>query len=79
MNNSIKYRSVTYNGLAGEVMYGLGGTAGSMNSGSIAAAGFSYETGPISVGAVYFRSVNAADRRYANTRRYGNGCMVEFA
>lgn len=60
VNNSVKYRSVTYKGLTGEVMYGFGGVAGSMNSGSTAAAGFSYETGPIFVGAVYFRSVNAA-------------------
>ena len=59
VNNSVKYRSVTYKGLTGEVMYGFGGTAGSMNSGSTAAAGVSYDQGPIFLGAVYFRSVNA--------------------
>ncbi len=59
VNNSVKYTSITYAGLTGEAMYGFSNTAGAMNKGSSAAAGFKYDMSPLFLGATYFRSSNA--------------------
>lgn len=67
INNSVKYKSITYYGFTGEAMYGFGNGAGSVNSGSTAAAGFTYAMGPLFLGATYFRSVNATPNAAAWT------------
>ncbi|WP_321944246.1 porin [Paraburkholderia tropica] len=59
INNSVKYRSPTINGLTGELIYGFGNVSGSLSTGSTATAGFSYVTGPWFLAATYFRSINA--------------------
>ncbi|KKB61497.1 hypothetical protein WM40_22825 [Robbsia andropogonis] len=59
VNNSVKYKTLTYNGLTGEIMYGFGNNAGQMNGGSAYAAGLSYIQGPIVAGATYYRTNTA--------------------
>lgn len=53
VNNSIKYMSVNYRGLQFGAMYNLGGVAGDFNRDSGVGAGFSYESGPLLLGAAY--------------------------
>src|SRR6266702_215311 len=58
VNNSIKYQTPKYYGLTGDVLYGFGNNAGSLNSGSTVSAGMNYVQGPVALGAVYLRMVN---------------------
>ncbi|MEX4003655.1 porin [Paraburkholderia sp. EG285A] len=59
VNNSVKYRTPLYRGLTGEVLYGFGGTPGSLNTGSTLSAGFNYVQGPVALGAAYLRMDNS--------------------
>lgn len=58
INNSIKFRSGTWNGLTVEAIFGLGGVAGSFVQNSIWGAGASYAAGPLSAGAAYLNISN---------------------
>ncbi|MBN3851813.1 porin [Paraburkholderia sp. Ac-20340] len=58
INNSIKFRSGTWNGLTVEAILGLGGVAGSFAQNSIWGAGASYAAGPFSAGAAYLNISN---------------------
>ncbi|MBN3810079.1 porin [Paraburkholderia sp. Ac-20347] len=58
INNSIKFRSGTWNGLTVEAILGLGGVAGSFAQNSIWGAGTSYAAGPFSAGAAYLNISN---------------------
>ncbi|WP_322050162.1 porin [Paraburkholderia bannensis] len=58
INNSIKLRSATWNGLTFEAILGLGGVAGSFAQNSIWGAGASYAAGPFSAGAAYLNVSN---------------------
>jgi predicted porin len=58
INNSIKFRSSTWNGLTVEAILGLGGVAGSFAQNSIWGAGASYAAGPFSAGAAYLNVSN---------------------
>lgn len=59
VNNSVKYRTPTYAGFSGELLYGLGGTPGSLNTGSTFSAGANYVQGPIAAGVGYLRMDNS--------------------
>lgn len=59
INNSVKYRSPTIGGLSGEVLYGLGGVAGSLNTDSTLSAGLKYVVGPWGIAAAYLRMDNS--------------------
>lgn len=58
VDNSIKYKTPTYLGFTGEVLYGLGNTAGSLNSGSTLSTGVLYDSGSIAAGVAYLRMDN---------------------
>ena len=59
INNSVKYKTPLYAGLTGELLYGFGNTAGSLNTKSSFGAGFNYVQGPIAAGAAYLRMDNS--------------------
>jgi predicted porin len=59
VNNSVKYKTPLYRGFTGEVLYGFGGTPGSLNAGSTLSAGFNYTQGPVVLGAAYLRMDNS--------------------
>jgi predicted porin len=59
VNNSIKYKTPFYRGFTAEVLYGFGGTPGSLNTGSTLSAGFNYVQGPVALGAAYLRMDNS--------------------
>jgi len=60
VNNSVKYVTPSYRGWTGELVYGFGGNAGSLNAGSTFSAGFNYVQGPVALGAAYLREDNSA-------------------
>jgi predicted porin len=60
VNNSIKYVSPRWHGLAAEAMYAFGGVAGSFGRNSTIAAGASLQTGSVYLGAAYFFAKNPA-------------------
>ncbi|MDN7179241.1 porin [Caballeronia sp. SEWSISQ10-4 2] len=66
INNSIKYRSVSYRGLTVEAIMNLGGIAGSFSSNWIWGGGVAYATGPFSISATYLNVHNP------NTSFYGS-------
>jgi predicted porin len=61
-NNAIKWASPTWNGISGEVMYALGGVAGSTGSGQTWSAALAYQGSPVSVagGVLHIDNGNAA-------------------
>jgi predicted porin len=61
-NNAIKWASPTWNGVSGEVMYALGGVAGSTGSGQTWSAALAYQGSPVSVagGVLHIDNGNAA-------------------
>jgi len=65
VNNSIKYKTPNYLGITGEVLYGFGGVAGSLNSGSTLSTGVSYDSGSVMAGLAYLRMDNSTSN--ANT------------
>ncbi|WP_347555040.1 porin [Robbsia sp. KACC 23696] len=75
VNNSIKYKSLTYNGLTGEALYGFGNNAGQVNGGSVYAAGLSYIQGPIVAGATYYKT-NGAVNGGTNAAAIANGNAI---
>jgi predicted porin len=60
VNNTIKYTSISYNGLQFGGLYALGGVAGSATANSTVSAGASYTNGPIYLAAAYFSAKNPA-------------------
>ncbi|WP_321897283.1 porin [Burkholderia cepacia] len=62
VNNAIKYKSISYNGLAFGGMYSLGGVAGQPGRNQIWSLGANYSRGPLTLGAAY---VNARDPNYS--------------
>jgi predicted porin len=58
INNSIKYKSITYRGLTVEALMNLGGTAGSFSNNWIWGGGAGYVNGPFSIGAGYLNIRN---------------------
>jgi len=58
VQNSIKYASPTYGGVKYELMYGLGGVAGSISSQETSSAGVSFERGGLSLAAGYVYAKN---------------------
>jgi predicted porin len=58
-NSAIKYTSQTYAGFQFELMYALGGVAGSTGSGQTWSGAATYANGPFSVAAGYIRMDNA--------------------
>ncbi|SAK69111.1 porin [Caballeronia ptereochthonis] len=58
INNSIKFRSATYQRLTVEAIISLGGTAGSFSNNRIWGAGAGYAAGPFSIGAGYLNVRN---------------------
>jgi predicted porin len=62
VNNTIKFRSLTYSGFSFGGMYSLGGVAGQFNRNQIWSAGAGYTQGPLSLGIAY---VNVKDPNYA--------------
>lgn len=61
INNSVKYKTITWNGFTGEALYGFGGVAGSLNQGSTYSVGLNYVAGPIAVGAAYLHMNNTTN------------------
>lgn len=59
VNNSVKYRTPEIAGLTGEILYGLGGVAGSLNTDSTLSAGLRYVMGPWGIAAAYLRMDNS--------------------
>ena len=59
INNSVKYRTPLYAGFTGELIYGFGNTAGSLNAKSSFGAGFNYVRGPVAAGVAYLRMDNS--------------------
>ena len=58
VDNSIKYTSPTYGGLQYELMYGLGGVAGSISSQELSSAAVSYTNGGLGLAAGYIFAKN---------------------
>ncbi len=73
VNNSIKYLSPTIGGVTGEVLYGFGNQAGSMNNASTLSAGLNWVNGPLVIAGAYLRMQNGAPS--ANTWS-GNATIV---
>jgi len=61
INNSVKYKTITWNGFTAEALYGFGGVAGSMSSGSTYSLGLNYVAGPIALGAAYLHMNNTTN------------------
>ncbi|WP_244179308.1 porin [Paraburkholderia aspalathi] len=59
VNNSVKYRTPLYGGFSGELLYGIGGAPGSLNTNSTLSAGVNYVQGPIAAGIAYLRLDNS--------------------
>ena len=59
VNDSVKYKTPTYMGLTGEVLYGFGNAPGSLNSGSTFSTGATYATGSVTAGVAYLRMDNS--------------------
>jgi predicted porin len=57
-NNSIKYASPTFHGITGEVLYGVGGVAGSTGSGQSYSAALQYNPGAFGIAVGFFRIDN---------------------
>jgi predicted porin len=58
VNNAVKYTSPDYNGLQYELMYALGGVAGSVTSQQTSGAGVAYNHGNLSIAAAYVFAKN---------------------
>jgi predicted porin len=58
INNSIKYKTIMWNGFTAEGVYGFGNTAGSVNAGQSYSLGLNYVAGPLAVGAAYLHMNN---------------------
>ncbi|MFT4509293.1 porin [Caballeronia sp. 15711] len=52
-NNSVKFRSLSYDGVTFEALYSFGGVAGSAAQNQIYSFGLGYRNGPLSLGAAY--------------------------
>ena len=65
MNNSVKYKTPNIHGFTGEVVYGMGGVAGSLGTNSAVSAGVNYVQGGLAAGVAYLRMDNSAST--ANT------------
>ncbi|MFM0504969.1 porin [Paraburkholderia caffeinilytica] len=65
VNNAVKYRSPTIDGVTGELLYGFGGVAGSLNQDSTISAALQYDNGTFGIGVGYLRSDNSGST--ANT------------
>ncbi|WP_414444707.1 porin [Burkholderia sp. 22PA0106] len=59
VNNAVKYRTPLYGGWSGEVLYGFGNTAESLNAESAFGVGFNYVKGPLAGGIAYLRMDNS--------------------
>lgn len=59
INNSVKYKTPLYDGFTGELLYGFGNTAGSVNANSTISAGLNYVQGPVAAGVAYLRMDNS--------------------
>ncbi|RAR54552.1 putative porin [Paraburkholderia unamae] len=59
VNNAIKYRTPTFGGVTGEVLYALGGVAGSLSQQGTLSAALQYDNGTVGVGIGYLRSDNS--------------------
>ncbi|MFT4067616.1 porin [Paraburkholderia sp.] len=66
-NNSIKFDSVSYDGLSFGVQYGLGGVAGDVSRNQTFSLGAGYANGPLTLGVGYLNVRNA------NVSFFGNG------
>ncbi|MFM0418896.1 porin [Paraburkholderia aromaticivorans] len=66
INNTVKFKSVNYNGLTFGGMYSLGGVAGQYTRNQIYAVGAAYKQGPVAFGVAY---ENIRDPNYS---LYGN-------
>jgi predicted porin len=62
VNNSIKYKSVSYDGLTFGGMYSFGGVAGQFSRDQIWSLGANYNHGPLTFGVAY---LNAKDPNYS--------------
>ncbi|SFJ74875.1 Outer membrane protein (porin) [Paraburkholderia megapolitana] len=67
VNNSLKYTSPSLSGLQFELMYSLGGVAGSTGSGQSYAAAAAYTSGPVNVAAGYFHISNGSGANRGTT------------
>lgn len=59
VNNALKYVSPVFMGFTGEVLYGFGSVAGSLNTDSTFSTGFNYTNGPLGLGIAYLRMDNS--------------------
>jgi predicted porin len=62
VNNTIKFKSLTYSGFSFGGMYSLGGVAGQFNRNQVWSAGAGYAQGPLSLGIAY---VNVKDPNFS--------------
>lgn len=83
LNNAIKYVTPTVSGIAGEIMYALGGVAGHPSEKSTIATGLSYSNGPVYLGAAYLFAKNPAqqfaDGNFVISNYAGNSTLVPGA
>lgn len=56
ITNTVKFKSVDFNGLTFGAMYGFGETAGSVGKSNSSSFGVNYDAGPVGVGAAYTMS-----------------------
>lgn len=69
INNTVKFKSLSYGGFSFGGMYSLGGVAGQFTRNQIWALGAAYKSGPVALGVAY---LNVRDPNYS---LYGNNAL----
>jgi predicted porin len=73
VNNSVKFKSISYGGLTGGGIYGFGNKAGDVTQNQIWSLAAAYAFGPFSLAAGYY---NARDPNYSAFGNQANGSTV---
>jgi len=75
VSNSVKYRSIDYNGLSFGGLYAFGNVVGDFHRNSVWSVGMNYANGPIGFGAAFLRAASPGtglDGFYMNSATYTN-------
>ncbi|WP_179402119.1 porin [Burkholderia guangdongensis] len=77
--NSVKYKSPDFHGFTFGALYGFGGVAGDISSGSSVSFGANYSHGPFAIGAAYTEvKYPQMNNGHDGIRNYGAGAHYDF-